>query len=73
MDSAIPAKLKVKLKESEKRGKYLDIDKKTENLWNIMLTVIPIVTGALGMICDTMLVAVLYYGFSSMTTTCVSV
>ncbi len=44
MDFAIPADHRVKLKESEKRDKYLDLAwelKKT--LWNMKVTIIPIV------------------------------
>ena len=39
---------RVKLKEIEKRDKYLDLARELENLWNMKVTVIPIVIGALG-------------------------
>ena len=47
----VPADHRVKVKESEKRDKYLDLirEQKT-NLWNMKVTVIPIVIGALGTI-----------------------
>ena len=49
VDFALPADHKVKLKESEKRGKYQDLAKELkENLWNMKVTVILIVIGALG-------------------------
>ena len=52
MDFAIPADHRVKIKESENRDKYLDIarelKKTTKNKrWNMKVTVIPIVIGAL--------------------------
>ena len=50
MDLAISADHVVKLKESEKRTKYLDLDGELKKLWNMKETVIAIVFGALGMI-----------------------
>ena len=50
VDFAVPADQWVKLKESEKRDKYLDLAKETKKLWNIKLTVIPIVVGTHGKI-----------------------
>ena len=38
----------MKLKECEKRDKYLDLAKELKNLWNMKATIIPIVIGALG-------------------------
>ena len=38
---------KVKLKESEKKDKYLHLARELKNLWNMKVTVIPIVIGAL--------------------------
>ena len=46
MDFAVPADHWVKLKENEKKDKYLDFAKELKKLWN--MTVIPIVTGAFG-------------------------
>ena len=45
MDFAVPAKHKIKLKESEKRDKYLDLTRELKKLRNIK---VPKVTGALG-------------------------
>ena len=48
MDFAVPADHRVKLKENEKKDKYLDLAKELKKLWNMKVTVIPIVIGALG-------------------------
>ena len=48
MDFSVPADHRVKLKENEKKDKYLDFARKLKKkLWNIKATVIPIVIGAL--------------------------
>ena len=46
----VPADHRVKFKESEKRDKYLDLAGELSKLWNMTVTVIPIVTGVLGTI-----------------------
>ena len=47
VDFAVPVDHRVKLKESEKKDKYLDFAKKKKSkkkkLWNMKVTVIPIV------------------------------
>ena len=48
MDFAVPADRRVKLKESQKRDKYQDLARELKKLWNMKVTVIPIVIGALG-------------------------
>ena len=48
MNFALPADHGVKLKESEKKDKYLDLAAELKNLWNMKMTVIPIAIGALG-------------------------
>ena len=48
MDFAVPADHRVKLKESEKKDKYLNIARELKKLWNIKVTVIPILIDALG-------------------------
>ena len=48
MDFAITADQRVKIKEIEKRGKYLDLVRELRKLWNMRVTVIPIVIGTLG-------------------------
>ena len=50
MDFAVPADHKVKLKECEKKDKYLDLAVELEKTWNIKVTVIPIVIGAIGIV-----------------------
>ena len=44
----VPAYHKINLKESEKKGKYLDLARELKNLWNMKVTIVPIVIGALG-------------------------
>ena len=48
MDFGVPADHRVKLKESEKKDKYLDLARELKNLWYIRVTFIPLVIGALG-------------------------
>ena len=50
MDFAAPADHRIKLKESEKKDKYLDLPWEFKKLWNLKVTVIPIVIGALGIV-----------------------
>ena len=45
---AVPDDHKIKLKESEKKDKYLDLARELKKLWNMKLTIIPIVTGSFG-------------------------
>ena len=47
---AVPADYRVELKVSEKRDKYLDLARELKKLWNMKVTVKPIVIGALGTI-----------------------
>ena len=44
---AVPAEHRIKLKEHEKRYKYLDLVREFKKIWNMKMTVIPIVIGAL--------------------------
>ena len=49
MDLAVPDDHKVELKESKKKDKYLDLPRDLKKkLWNMKMTVLPIVIGALG-------------------------
>ena len=43
MEFAAPANYRVKLKESEKKDKYLDLARELNKLWNTKVTIIPIV------------------------------
>ena len=60
MDFTVPADLRIKLEESEKRDKYLDLARKLkktkQQLWNMKVTVISIVSGALGTVTKGLLV-----------------
>ena len=46
MDLAVPTDPRIKLKESEKKDKYLDLGRELKKLWNMKETIIPIVIGA---------------------------
>ena len=48
VDFTIPADHRIKLKECEKRDKYLDLARELKKLWNMKVTIIPIVIGAFG-------------------------
>ena len=50
VDFAVPADHGVKIKESEKGDKYLDIARELKKLWNMKVTLIPMVVYALGTI-----------------------
>ena len=46
MEFAVSIEYRIKLKESEKKDKYLDLARELKNLWNMKVTIIPIVIGA---------------------------
>ena len=48
VDFAVPADHRIKLKECEKKDKYLDLARELKKLWNMQVTIIPIVIGASG-------------------------
>ena len=48
VDFAVPADHRIKLKECEKKDKYLDFARELKKLWNMQVTIIPIVIGAFG-------------------------
>ena len=48
MDFTILADHRIKLKESEKKDKYLDLARVLKKLWNMKVTIITIVIGAFG-------------------------
>ena len=48
VDFAVPADHRINLKECEKKDKYLDLARELKKLWNMKLTIVPIVIGALG-------------------------
>ena len=48
VDFAVPVDHRLKLKECEKRDKYLDLARELKKLWNMKVTIISIVIGAFG-------------------------
>ena len=50
VDFAVLADHWIKPKECEKRDKYLDLARELKKLWNMKVTIIPIVIGAFGMV-----------------------
>ena len=48
VEFAVPADHRIKLKECEKKDKYLDLARELKNLWNMKVTIIPIAIGAFG-------------------------
>ena len=46
-DFAVPADHRINLKESKKKDKYLDLARELKKLWNMKVTIVPIVIGAL--------------------------
>ena len=48
VDFAVPADHRIKLKECEKKNKYQDLSRELKKLWNMKVTIIPIVIGAFG-------------------------
>ena len=52
VDFAVLADHRVKLKESEKKDKYLDLARKSKKLWNLKRTFISTVIGALGAVTE---------------------
>ena len=55
MDFAVPADHRVKLKEIEKKDKYLNLARESKKLRNMKMTFIPIVIGALGTVTEELL------------------
>ena len=48
IDFAVSADHRIKLKECEKKDKYLGLARQLKKLWNMQVTIIPIVIGAFG-------------------------
>ena len=48
MDFAVPADHRIKLEECEKKDKYHDLARELKKLWNMKVSVVPIVIGAFG-------------------------
>ena len=50
VDFAVLADHRINLKECETKDKYLDLARELKKLWNMKVTIVPIVIGALGTI-----------------------
>ena len=50
VDFAVPANHRIKLKECEKKDKYLNLARELKKLRNMKMTIIPIVIGAFGIV-----------------------
>ena len=50
VDFPVPADHRIKLKECEKKDKYLDLARELKKLWNMKVTIVPIVIGPFGTI-----------------------
>ena len=50
VDFAFPVDHRINLKEYEKKDKYLDLARELKKLWNMKVTIVPIVIGAFGTI-----------------------
>ena len=48
VDFSVPADHRIKLKECEKRDKYLDLTRELKKLWNMKVTIIRLAIGAFG-------------------------
>ena len=48
VDFAVPAYHRIKLKEFEKKDIYLDLARELKKLWNVQVTIIPVVIRAFG-------------------------
>ena len=55
VDFAVPADHRIKLKKCEKKDKYLDLARELKKLWNMQVTIIPIVIGAFGTVTEGLL------------------
>ena len=60
MDFAVPADHRIKLKECEKKDKYLDLARELKKLSNMKVRIIPIVIGAFGAVTKGLLKGVDY-------------
>ena len=50
VDFAVPADHSINLKECKKKDKYLDLARELKKLWNMKVTIVPILIGAFGTI-----------------------
>ena len=57
VDFAVPADHRIKLKECEKSYKYLDLARELKKLWNMKVTIIPILIDAFGTVTKGLLIS----------------
>ena len=69
VDFAVPADCGIKLKECEKKDKYLDLARELKKLWNMQVTIIPIVIGAFGTVSQGLLKDLVDLEFGGIQTT----
>ena len=50
VDLAVSGDHRIKLKECENKDEYLDLARELKKLWNVKVTIIPIVIGAFGIV-----------------------
>ena len=50
VDFVVPVDHRINLKQCAKKDKYLDLARELKKLWNMKVTIVPIVIGALGTI-----------------------
>ena len=50
VDFAVLVDYRIKLKECEKKDKYLDIAREIKKLWKMKVTIVPIMIGTLGIV-----------------------
>ena len=50
IDMTVPSNRNLSLKEYEKVSKYKDLEIEIQKMWNLKVTIVPVVIGALGMI-----------------------
>ena len=48
VDFTVPTDHKIKLKESENKDKYINLARELKKLWNMKVSIVPIVIGAFG-------------------------
>ena len=54
-DFAVPVDNRIKLKECEKKDKYVDLARELKKLWNMKVSIVPIVIGAFGSVTEGLL------------------
>ena len=62
MEFVVPADHRIKLKETEKEDRYVDLVRELEKLWSMKVTIIPIVIGAFGTVTKELLKGLFTHG-----------